>query len=63
MEWWNSFVAWLFSNDVARVFNAVVFPTLAILIAGVVYLVSSVLMMGIVPAAEMAASSAPLLLA
>jgi arginine:agmatine antiporter len=30
-----------------------------ILIAGVVYLVSSVLMMGIVPAAEMAASSAP----
>jgi amino acid transporter len=30
-----------------------------ILIAGTVYLVSSVLMMGIVPAAEMAASSAP----
>ena len=30
-----------------------------ILIAGVVYLVSSVLMMGIVPASEMAASSAP----
>lgn len=36
MEWWNSFVDWLFSNDVARVFNAVVFPTLAILIAGIV---------------------------
>lgn len=36
MEWWNSFVAWLFSDDVARVFNAVVFPTLAILIAGIV---------------------------
>lgn len=36
MEWWNSFVAWLFSNDVARVFNAVVIPTLAILIAGII---------------------------
>lgn len=36
MEWWNAFVAWLFSDDVARVFNAAVFPTLAILVAGIV---------------------------
>lgn len=36
MDLWDGFVAWLFSDNVARVFNAAVFPTLAVLIAGVV---------------------------
>ncbi|MBX3093857.1 MAG: hypothetical protein KF680_04845 [Cryobacterium sp.] len=36
MDWWNSFVAWLSSGAVVGVFNAAVFPTLAVLIAGIV---------------------------
>lgn len=36
MDWWNDFVAWLSSEAVVGVFNAAVFPTLAVLIAGIV---------------------------
>ena len=34
MQWWNNFVEWLYSEDGWRVLSSVVFPSLAIVVAG-----------------------------
>lgn len=36
MDWWDNIVAWFSSEAVVGVFNAAVFPTLAVLIAGII---------------------------
>src|SRR5690554_4317645 len=36
MQWWNNFVDWLTSEDGWRILSTVVFPFLAILVAGLI---------------------------
>ena len=36
MDWWDNIVAWFSSEAVVGVFNAAVFPTVAVLIAGII---------------------------